>query len=299
MFGTRRDYTIEKGKVVYTAITKEYKDMLMFVNKLYANNLLDKEFLTLNTAQWEAKMTSGEAGSTWDVAARADMLTGAMAKVDPKAELKLLLPPKGPTGLGTYEVSQATNYYTSGVAINAKSKYVNEAFKLFDYIYGSEGADLINFGVKGETYNVENGTYKFTDKIMNEIKTGLIPQSTFAKYGIGTWNFTFPYNVQADIAIGNIGPKVADLASRLQPSDISHPVPIGRFTAKQQARIKEIEPTLTAMRDEYSAKFMNGDIAFDSWDKYVADMKKNNVEEYEQILNEGYNAYLTKLATLK
>lgn len=299
MFGTRRDYNIVNDKVVYTAVTNEYKDMLMYVNKLYENNLLDKEFLTLNTPQWEAKMVSGEAGSTWDTAVRADMLTGAMSEIDPNAELKILSPPKGPAGLGTYEILQATNYYAQGVAFSSKSKYINEAFQLFNYIFGSEGSDLINFGVEGVTYTVENGSYTFTDDIMEEIKTGLIPQSTLAKYGIGTWTFTFPYNVQADTAVGNVGPKVADLASRLQPSDISHPVPIGKFTSEQMSRLKEIELTLTAMRDEYSAKFMIGEISFDMWDDYVSEMKKNHYEEYEQILNEGYNAYLAKLAALQ
>jgi len=269
--------------------------MLMFVNKLYANNLLDKEFLTLNTSQWEMKVTSGDAGCSWDNCGRADMFSNSLSKSDPEAELKLILPPKGPTGVGTYELSDATNYYSIGVAISSRSKYINEAFKLYDYIFSSEGSEIMNFGVEGVTYEVVNGEYRLTDKLKKEIETGLIPQLTLAKYGIGIWNLTYFYNVQGDILKGNIGPKCADLAERLKPEDICYPLPVGKFTAEQLARLKEIEPALNSLRDEYSAKFMVGTISFDMWDGYVSEMKKNNSEEYEKILNDGYMEYLSRL----
>lgn len=297
MFGTKRVYNIVDDKVVYTPVTDEFKEMLMYLNKLYKENLLDKEFITLGTTQWEERMTSGNAGATWDVVARADMLTPALQKADPEAELTVIAPPKGPNGQGAYTIMSAVS--NPCVAISAKLKYINEAFKLYDYIFGKEGSDLMNFGVEGVTYNVVDGKYKFTDKIMNEIKNATTPVEVMSKYGIGLYNFVYDFNVEASIANGTYGPKTLEAASKISPNDFTEAIPTFSYTDEQQTRLSEIDASLSAVKDEYIAKFIMDQLSFDNWNNYIADLKKNGYEEYEQILNEGYQNYKSKLDSLK
>lgn len=56
------DWDIYEGKLTYSAVTKNMKDALVFLNKLYKDGLLDKETFLNDKTKWTSKITSNKVG---------------------------------------------------------------------------------------------------------------------------------------------------------------------------------------------------------------------------------------------
>lgn len=63
-FGAYRDWYEKDGKLVYAPQTEEYKEYITFMNKLYAEGLLDAEFPANDLTARLSKFTAGKAAMT-------------------------------------------------------------------------------------------------------------------------------------------------------------------------------------------------------------------------------------------
>src|SRR5699024_2209987 len=69
----------------------------------------------------------------------------------------------------------------TGIIISAETEYPEYVVKMIDYQYSDEMIELLNWGIEGVTYTVdENGDHKFSDEILNAED----PVQAAAEYGI-------------------------------------------------------------------------------------------------------------------
>lgn len=293
-FGTRYEkretpWNIERGKMVYTPTSPRFKEMLMWLNKLYKEDLLDKEFGTQPINPFHEKVTNGKAGAFTQWIAKADLLNtmnqGGKNPI-PGFNLIVIVPPKGPHGDRAIETSTPARYGQS-VALASSIKDPVLAIKYFDYRYSDEGTLLNQYGIEGVTFNYVNGKPRHIDSILND-KSGRIPKTVCAQdYGM-----SLPNNAMRAIIIPEfILParregyaKLAKVRGIYLP-----PLPILAYTPEEQKRVGTLMATIMTRQEEYMYKFITGQLDFATdWDGFVQTMSKLGVTEVMQIVNAAY-----------
>jgi len=133
-----------------------YKDMLVFLNKLYSEKLLDPEFSLLTQAQWEERILTGKSLVTYFWKADLESLV-TKARNAGIAEYDLdAIPSFAAEGIQNYQFSRPI-VGTVGRAISAKVKDKERAVKFLDYLLSEEGTNYLSLGIEGKTYTMEDG----------------------------------------------------------------------------------------------------------------------------------------------
>ena len=162
-FGVTGTVVKEDGQWIFSKASQAEKAKLEFYAKLYADGLIDPDFLTNTWDVVEQKFYEGQA------AVIAGTAGGVVQVYDTKmtslygdsAALTVLPPAKG--------VSQS---YTSvdvtkesrGFAINVDSPNKDAAWAVLEFMASPEGRILDKVGVEGQQYVVENNQIVFTEK---------------------------------------------------------------------------------------------------------------------------------------
>lgn len=191
--------------------TEAFKETLSYLNKLWAEGLIDPEAMTISNEQGYERMINGRnfiAPDYW---------TGEGARVNTE-DVKWCYAPrplsyKGEIGWkpGSLRPTYKLNA-NDMMVISTKADNIDQIVKFLDYQYNREIVDLINWGVEGVTYTVdENGVKTFIDEIRNAPSPrvaaepyGLLPSATQfpgirAMKERGAWSGVFPgINVYAD-----------------------------------------------------------------------------------------------------
>ena len=155
-------------KVHFGQVEPGYRQWIDTMAKWYQEGLIDKDIVTLTTAQQNQKMIAGTVGATVaSVGSGMGTWTDAARKDNPRYEIMALQYPV--LNRGDKLVYSIPNQEYSGqdsAAITVKSKNLEIAARFLDYGYTPAGHNLYNFGIEGESFTMVNGKAKYTDLIM-------------------------------------------------------------------------------------------------------------------------------------
>ncbi|WP_165972321.1 extracellular solute-binding protein [Paenibacillus piri] len=162
-FGLANEWKDSGGSLIpWQTQTKELKDFLSYLHKMYAEGILDKDFALNKGQDPDFKFEANKVGFV-DVPATNIYSSGLpnLKKIVPNADVIQLAPPKGPTGLQ----GNTTYAVTNKVVINAKidKKKQDRIMMLMDYMLSDEGNKLIKFGVEGTHYKKNGDKYEKLD----------------------------------------------------------------------------------------------------------------------------------------
>ena len=164
-----------------------FLETLTFLNKLWAEGLIDPESLAQSNEQGYERMVNGRNFIV------PDYWTGEGARINID-DVKWCYAPRpfSYTGeIGWKPGSLQPTYKLADgdmMVISAKAKNIEEIVKFIDYQYNREIVDLINWGVEGVTYTVEDGVKKFID----EIRSAPSPRIAAEPYGLLPSSSQFP-----------------------------------------------------------------------------------------------------------
>ncbi len=154
----------EDGKYIYSMITEQEKNKLAFYAQLYADGILDADYITKAWDTMEQAFYEGDcaliAGTAGDVIQVYN--TKMVQTMGEAAELVALPPAKG---VGQAYASIDVTKEERGFAINAtiEQNVKDAAFAILEYMASPEGRMIDKLGVEGVHYTVEDGTITFTD----------------------------------------------------------------------------------------------------------------------------------------
>lgn len=152
----------EDGTYIYSKVSPQQKEKLAFYAELYADGLLDKEWLSKKWDTKESAFYNGEVGVVAGTqGATVNVYDKKMkAQNGEEAALMVLPPAKGiDQGYAASNVSKEER----GWAINADSPYKEEAFAVLEYMAGPEGQVLDKLGYEGEQYTKDGEQYALTE----------------------------------------------------------------------------------------------------------------------------------------
>lgn len=161
--GVYFDESVEGGKYLYAPLHEPYGDFLAYLNKLYAEGLIDPDYNVATSAQWQENMSSGKSYFYYDNTTFATNFNKVLVQDDPAARFVPVLTLKNHYGQrrSEYYPGVGTNSPTrDGFSVSSDSANIGGALILMDYMYSEEGSDLTSWGVEGEHYSVDSSGQK-------------------------------------------------------------------------------------------------------------------------------------------
>jgi ABC-type sugar transport system, periplasmic component len=292
-YGAIRDWYVEKGKVKYGPYESQYKDFIKLFADWYKEGLLDPNIALVDAKMRDALITSGQTGATiGNTGGSIGYYTKLMADKDPKFKLVAAPYPTLKKGekpkFGQYDLP-----VQASVAISAKCKNIEAAVRLLDYGYSKEGQLLYNFGTAGKTYAMQNGKPIYTDFILNN------PDKLPMSEAMG-----------ANIRGNSNGPFVQDKGFMEQYSSLpqqqesirvwsgtdmaKYKLPPTTPSSAEMAEMSKIMSEVTTYVNEQFVAMVIGSAPVSDFDKYMATLKKLNIEKAIAIQQAAYDRYLKR-----
>lgn len=266
------------GKVRFISTTDKYKDMLMYLNKLYTEDLFYKQSFTLKRQEASALGPQGVIGSV--VCSGIDMYVPP-TEAGKYISMATLKGPFGDQIASQYDVVASR---IGAFAITDKNKYPEATMRWIDYFFSLEGHLLFFGGIEGKTYNFRaDGTPAWIDEISynpNRTVDEGIGQFTPLPGGsdpvVSFWTKTVYSNPEAYAA------KVEAL-KLVEPYFPEEAWPSFMYTDSENAEMMTIKTDIETYVEEWVAKFVTGAEPFTKWDDYVNTLNKMGLEKYMQI----------------
>ncbi|MFD0619928.1 ABC transporter substrate-binding protein [Paenibacillus sp. GCM10027629] len=164
MFGMKTYYE-ENGELKKDIRDPRYLDMMKFINSLYNKGLIDKEWATMKTKQYEQKIAAGNvfatANASWNVGAPNTLLKADAPEGTNKEERQLyqykVLGPNIAADQTTYGPKSSLGW--DGVTISKTNKDPVRTIKMLDYLASEEGQYLLMWGLEGKDWDMKDGKH--------------------------------------------------------------------------------------------------------------------------------------------
>jgi len=283
-------YNFDTKKFQYGSTEDNFRDMLMFLKKLYDEGLMDQEWATLSAKQWEDRMTNEQSFITYDYLARIKVFNPAMAEKNPEYNIEAVLPPKAPNGKALITTTYDKNGTAmEGFMVSKNNKHPEETFKLLDFLYSRYGQIITNLGVEGVTYKKEaNGNLVWVD----DIKSSISPNGTkhytndFGFIALGTYTVVTP---EVRMLTREKGYKEA--VELYENNDIATGSNPQISMTESELDVVKNKTSLADFVDEQIMKFVLGERDFSEWDAYVKEVKDKGVDDLVKVYNDALDRY--------
>lgn len=266
----------------------EFKENLTFLNKLFSEKLLNQDILTINNSAYDKLMSENRVGVTFNGInpGYLDMIKEANPGVEPK--WTVMLPPTGPNG---DRGVRSLNSLDCPTFIAKNGKNIEDATRFLDYIFADpEGRDLMTYGIKGLTYNENNGEKVLTDIIMKNPEGLSIGD---ARNSMGMWPMSLPGIQEQDPkqildAVNKDNPWIVTGIDLYNQNNLwSDTEPKYRFTTEEVEELTAIKTGIQTYVDENVQKMIVGAQSLDTFDKFAASLKEKNIDRIVEIYNQA------------
>ncbi|QGQ93833.1 extracellular solute-binding protein [Paenibacillus psychroresistens] len=169
MYGMKTYYEHD-GRLEFDVRDPHYLEMIKYINKLYSEGLLDREWGINKVQNYEQKTASGRVFATaGGIVGAANVAFRTQYGADTNKifyGFKVTAPGVDPDKT-TYGPRSSLGW--DGVGITTANKHPVETIKFLDFLASEEGQYLLMWGKEGMNWNMENGVHKPTQEALDAI----------------------------------------------------------------------------------------------------------------------------------
>ncbi len=264
-----------KGKYYDVFNTQDMRECLKYINRLYKDGILDREFPTNDNSALRNNLISGKATANIDYDIRYFYYISEIQRVDPNAkpDLKPIFKLIGPNGFGgtLNEACQDAD------CISSKSKYPEVAVDVVAWMnYTPEGIKITRLGIPGKSYIIDNGIGRLTPLAESggqtfELTNLMKLHIPIEKLDLG---FKFP-NEEISQTYYNL---IKDISKHTGRKEV--------ISLGQSATYDRVGPSLIKKRQEIALKIIIGTVSVeDGFKEYGNFFKSINGEQILKELN--------------
>ncbi|KON90059.1 ABC transporter substrate-binding protein [Sporosarcina globispora] len=270
-------------KLRFQPTSKEYEQLLTYLNKLYTEGLIDKEVFTPDSTKFNAAAAKG--------------IYGVLPEIDPKAWLSL----DGYVGMPVIEgpdgdrINTAVGSPLGNVGmfvITDKNKNPEATVRWIDHFYGEEGIKMFFMGFEGVTYTEKNGEFVYTDE-MTKNPDGLNLDQALSKY------LTWPGGYYPGVVMEKYFQGAEGSEESLANAEKAEPLtlkedeiwPNFNYTVDESSELSALSTDINTYVTEMTANFITGKKSLDEWDNYVKTLEKMGLERFMEINEAAYKRY--------
>ncbi|HHV12451.1 MAG TPA: hypothetical protein GXX75_19435 [Clostridiales bacterium] len=293
-------------------IEDNFREMLKYINSLYAAGYIDPEFGTDDGATATEKAVKGSNVIQPTLWAGMPRMWNTQSTVDGMKWGLAFLPENATYGTpwkwGSRQPGKSLSN-SMGIIISADTEYPEWVVKMIDYQYSDEMIEMMNWGIKDETYTVDaSGDHKFADVILNAedpVQAAAnygIMSSSACRTGIPFTPLTFEamteqiptepwWNPTDGYYEGKYWHESGKIGGPASVSPFDRP-PVLNLTDKQATEKAELTTTCELFARENALKFITGEMDINddaAWQKYV-DGVKSQVSDFDgklQMMQDG------------
>lgn len=271
------------SSIKYGPLDSRYKEAIAFISKLYAEGLIDPEYLSNTNDQLIAKVSSDRAGM---FLGGADSFIGAshdaLKKLNKNFNLVSMLPVAGPYG-DRFKQTAGSRIQFRG-SITSACKKPDVAMKFLDYAFSDKGHELLTWGIEGQTYTKVGNRYQILDFVTRN-SDGLSPQSVIDSFGINP-SLPHVYDAVANKTLST--PFVATIYDKYASvPGILREDPQFVLTTEESDQGKKYIDMLKYVSPSI-AKFIAGKTPMSEWDSFVEQVKKLGGDDYVKLYDSAY-----------
>ncbi len=278
-------YVDDNDVVHYTPMDEEFKHYLEYMNRLWADGLLDPESFSQTAEQKKAKGQNNQIAlfSDWN----AYMTKGG----EPSTEDPMFLPVRSEY-VDKAAIAKNRGITTGAFAITKTNKYPEASLRWVDYLYSYEGSLLFNKGPEGTLWEYENEADR-TKKYLpvpdgqdrEDFRATLTPNYGIPAPTVTTDDIGKGLTTDFDLWVAN------ETQTKLLDNGARIPFPALFLTVEEQSEINSLNSDLSTYVKQMEAKFITGAEPMSGWDNYVATLKKMGAERVAEINQAAYDRW--------
>lgn len=277
--------TRENDGKLSTYITQpQFKETITYVSKLYKDGLINQDILNIAGDDYTKAIYDNRVGCIFGDPSPSwiDKIKESHPNKDPK--WTIMLPPKGPRGERGVRVFGS---FDGTFFVSKNGKNTEDATRFYEYIFADpEGIKLINYGIKGMSYEEEGGVPKFTEFVTKN-PDGLSAGDALLSIGA---KGTFPGPRGSDVVLKELAFEGQDWITKglgLYADNLTKiPEVRFRFTSDETTQMADLKANLESYINETLAKMLVGNMSIDEFDKFVNTCKDNGIEKVVDIYNQ-------------
>ncbi len=284
------DTYVDNGTVKIGYAQPEFKGVLEWLNKLYAEGLLDPNFATVDKETITANMLTGKSGAS---SGACGSILGTWLTTNKDVEnyslagAKNLVANRGETPMyGQYN----TDVVGGVTVITTSCKDPEKVAKFINYGYTDEGHMLYNFGIEGVSYEMKDGAPIFTDLIINN-PDGLTRQQALSEYELAYGNGPFVQDKEYLLQYYAEDAQKKALEAWTDNNAKNYKLPRITINAEDTGEYSSLRSELETYRDEMIIKFIRGEEPLDNFDNYLATLNSMGVERVTEIIQNAVTEY--------
>ncbi len=299
-----KQHVVKDGVYTYVPSTDTYKEYLRFMNKLYAEQLLDNEYFTLTSEALGAKISTGNVGLMGNQPYTYLPLEEQYTQYEAIALLTSDL-----NDVPMYPAQSACKLAWGTMAMTDKCEYKEAVVRLIDWFYTIEGSRAVRAGCEYGTWTDEAGVqygYEIVKQAEETEDGHLLARLHMGDYTsywscrlgeLGPTNLPFnSVDAVNDIIIAG-DPTNLWLYDQVMASGVvearTFGLPNVSFTDDENTRLSMFLD-LTNYVEAMEAKFVTGKESFDNWDAYLTELDKLGLAEMSAIYQAAYDRYASK-----
>lgn len=279
-------YNAETGAFEYASESAKFKTMLEWLNQMYAQDVIHKDWTTLSDAAWEGLLAGGQCLFTID-----RMNICEDANFDPSFDFRPILNP-AVDGKAAPQAKKATVDYSMPWVISAESDNIETCIKAIDYAYGQDAIKMMQCGVEGITYVPGDQTAAGIEWKAKVFGLNLDNENE-GHYGVhGIERFEFVRNEYNVTKTPGAYPQIfVDFVAKVnEKSAFAVAQPAVKFTADEYDVVNGVGTSLQTYLDEQVVLFVEGDRSFDEWEDFQNEIRAMGLEEVQAV----YDAALAR-----
>lgn len=276
----------QSGKYTFAPLKEEFKDILIYLNRMYEEGILDPNYNITSGDEWLDKILTGKSFFFFD---NTNSLLGYqnLFKVNnPDAELVVLDRLRNQYGYTRTRFESYHNWEVQYV-IAADVENPEEIIALIDYMYSEEGAMLTNYGIEGVHYEMVSGKPKVNDELIHNQRYTANPyKSMQSVLGTGSLSFcTYIDDTPIQSVYANCE-ELFEMPNHYHEAFLDPPLNETEVTRLNQLKTK-IDKILLPEMD----KMIMGITPFDDYDNVIRALEKEGAKEVETIYNQALVRY--------
>lgn len=295
------DRTIEEidGTVVYAPITENYKEFLIYMNKLYSEKLIDQEVYSQSGEQKKAKGQNNQLGVFPDWYSM--FTTGKTEKEAINDPMFFPLT----SDINKERIAPAsTRLGRATFAITSKNPSPEASLRWVDYFYTPEGSDFLNVGPEGALWEYAKNDQGERVRVFTEgvdiDNTEDSRSKVTPDYGIPVPKMSFPGSEKTYTPIiANANDKVDTSFNDFIEEQTNEKIepfakvtfPLLYLTTEESEKVRDIATDLKAYVEQMEAKFITGLEPIENWDKYVETIEGMDVATYVEVYQGAYDRW--------
>ena len=284
-------YEKDLDKWIYGPVQPAFKDVIQYLANAWKDGLIDPDYQTSTRDELWQKITTGKVVYFKDNNSfLARVFQPAFDQAGDGWKM-VIVPPLANDHTSTRELRYELDW-SDGIVISKNCPEVERVLEMLDWCFTEEGVKVMNFGIEGETYYIdEEGHPMVVDSIMEQTKDAVDQFNAIQSIlGVGCWCWT-PY-IDEGTYLQTSGKLFIDLGEEIrgytEAGLIDFKPLVPAFTTDENEQIAELELRLDTIFDSQIDRFIHGERSMDEWDAFVAELNNAGVAQLEEIFNTAF-----------